>query len=131
LVSSLEKAVQLTPSEKPVPLPLLLEPFLQFLSQAPRAHYNPVIENLIEPLLKAFEVEEPPKKKRKIEQSSEEGGVRAIRMAYSDGEPLEVSAVREVVLKSIFDKASLEETAQGNRQRLYKLYADHTPREDD
>jgi hypothetical protein len=112
----------------PIPLVHLLDPFVHFLCHAPKTHCKLVTDELIVPVLDLFaEQVEQPKKRRKFDKPPAESSLQTAALAHADGQPLEASDLRALLLKVLFDRASEEATPQANRQRLYRLYEDKVP----
>jgi len=114
-------------TRRPVPLKLVLAPFLTLAAQTPnKVTYQQLQANLIDPLLGALSTpdpDEPP-----LPESSKAGGTcdnfssLLINSCLSPSdEPLDRGQLLKGVLEYIFEVASREDTKDSNRRKLYTI----------
>ena len=141
-LSSLAAVLAETPSDQPLPILLILEPYIDALCAVPlKTTYNMIFEAIFTPLLDACDAlavdteTAPPVKKRKLQVVGEDehapqehaGGepsdiILAAPLCASDGSTLEAKAVGKAILAAIFAAAARPETVDANRRRMYAVF---------
>ena len=135
-LTELEKAAAATPSQKPVPMKLVFEPFLTFAAKTPnKVSYQQVQANLLDPVLSALApppglTDEQPQSER-----SQTGDNLPNLLANSclspQDEPLDRSQLRKGLLEYIFEVASQEDSRDSNRKKLYAICNANISEDDD
>ncbi|KAF5388539.1 hypothetical protein D9757_004658 [Collybiopsis confluens] len=132
-LEELEKVVHTsTESPRPVPLFILLSPFLSLAAQTPlSATYKHLQTSLLEPLLSScsednsYENDDPePQKKRKQPDSNPYSLLvsNACLDNASSESRMPARLLRKKILRRIFELASHPETRDANRRKMYALW---------
>ena len=112
--SSLQECISPSESDAPLPLVLLLQPFIQCLAQAPqKAVCETIIENIFDPLHQAAShyssSSTPATKRRKVDadsQSPEAAILDQAKFCTSDGQILVLEDLDSAIFKALFAEAS-------------------------
>ena len=127
-LTELDKASATAAAQKPVPLRLVLVPFMTLAAKTSnKVTYQQIQANLIDPLLAALspplELDEPPLPKRSKTSTTQDDF--SSLLANSCVSPLDVpsdrSQLRKGVLEYIFEVASQEDSKDSNRRKLYAV----------
>ena len=117
-----------TATRKPVPLNLVLAPFLTLAAQTPnKVTYQHIHTNLIDPLLDALSHppepgESPlPKRPKPSDAQVDFSGLLANSCLSPSDQPLDRSRLLKGILEYIFEVASREDTKGSNRRKLYAI----------
>lgn len=118
-LTELEKATAVAAAQKPVPLKLVLAPFLRFAAKTPnKVSCQQIQANLIEPLLSALSLSPG------SDASSTQGDLPSL-LANSclspQDQPSDRSLLRKGVVEYIFEVASQEDSRDSNRRKLYAI----------
>ena len=123
---------------KPVPLKLVLAPFLTFAATTPsKAAYKQIQTNLIDPLLAAlFPPPEPggpslPKRSQAGVTQNDFSHLLANSCLSPSDEPSDRRRLLKGVLEYLFEVASREDTKGSNRRKLYAICNANLDEDDD
>jgi ribosomal RNA-processing protein 1 len=128
-LEELEKALSTSPSPPPAPLLTLLRPFFSLAAKTQnKATYQRLQSALFEPLFDALSDEnhhngEPLSKRAKLNQSEYPAlkSNACLENPKTEGR-VEPSELKKKLLRSLFEIASLPDTRDVNRRKLYKFW---------
>ena len=127
VLASIAALIAQRTAEHPIPLLDLYEPYVRALVAAPtKTTYNAVFSHAFEPLLAACEAvaeAERPTKRRKheVEADASAAAVLAGPIALPDRETVDAAAIRQALVRRLFERAQQPETSDTNRRKLYEL----------
>ena len=126
-LTELGKASAIATAQKPVPIKLVLTPFLTLAAKTQnKVTYQQVQANLIEPLLSALSpspgsADEPPPPKRLKATQDDLSDLLANSCLSPQDEPSDRNQLRKGMLEYIFEVASREDSRDSNRRKLYAI----------
>lgn len=130
-LEELDKALAATSEQSPLPAPLgmLLDPFLSFMAQTPNnTTYKRVQSSLLEPLLEALtppcrsDDEPTPKRARRESDPYPDLIANACITDPKASGPLDRTALKKKLLRTVFEVASRSETKDASRRKMYALW---------
>jgi len=137
-LAELDKASAAATAQNPVPLKLVLAPFLTLAAKTPnKVTYQQVRANLIDPLLAALppppELDGPPLPERSKASPTLDDfpNLLANSCLSPPDEPSDRSRLRKGVLEYMFEVASQEDTRDSNRRKLYAICNANIDEDDD
>lgn len=133
-LTELDKASTIITARKPVPIKLVLAPFLTLARKTPKkVTYQQIQANLIEPLLSALSTS-PGLADEPLTPSSTRDdlpNLLANSCISPQDEPLDRTRLRKGVLEYIFEVASQEDSRDSNRRKLYAICNANIDEDDD
>ena len=137
-LTELDKASASSTAQKPVPLKLVLAPFLALAAKTPnKMTYQQVQANLMEPLLSALslppnldKLQVPPRSGASRPEEEFSHLLASSCLSPSD-EPVDKSLLRKGMVEYIFEVASREDSRDSNRRKMYALCRANIDEDDD
>ena len=138
-LAELGRASAVATAQKPVPMKLVLAPFLTLAAKTQnKVTYEQIQANLIDPLLSVLfpppgsADQLPPPKRLKTDSAQDDlPNLLANSCLSPQDEPSDRSQLRKGVLEYIFEMASREDSRGSNRRKLYAICNANIDEDDD